>query len=310
MPQAQGAAAVTPGPDRCDGTEGAAVVRYAALGDSITAGLGDGVSMGARRLPASVRGFAGILAASLGPPDRVSYVNLAETGATAADVRLTQLPVALAWRPTLASVVVGMNDVLDLRFDADRSGAEVERCVRQLRAAGSLVLTVRFADPAPLFRMPRILRRLLSRRLELLNERVAATAAGDAGVLVLDLANWSETYHRCCWDVDRVHPGSWGHALLARRFAELVLAAGAEVGRGSGTAAFETHPRAGSSLGSPPISLPAVPPMTAGPGTLRHAWWLARVGLPWAAARGGAAVPAGVANMIFARRPRPWPRGA
>jgi lysophospholipase L1-like esterase len=294
-----GAATTQSGPDLIEMTVGGPVVRYAALGDSITTGLGDGVSMGARRSPtASVRGFAGILAASLGPPDRVRYVNLAATGATAADVRLGQLPAALAWRPTLASLVVGMNDVLDLRFDADRSAAEVARCVRELRAADCLVLTIRFPDPPPLFRMPGPLRRLLSRRIGLLNDRVAVTAAGDPGVLVLDLADWSEVHHRCCWDVDRVHPGSRGHALLARRFAELVLAAVADVASPPGAAAAGTGPRARWLPGSPPISLPAVPPMTAGPGTLQHAWWLARVGLPWLAVRGAsAAVPARVSTI-------------
>ncbi len=292
MPGVDGAGAALPRSDRLDATERRPVVRYAALGDSITAGLGDGVSMGTRRPPPSIRGFAGILAASLGPPGQVRYANFAATGATAADVQATQLPAALAWRPTLASLVVGMNDVLNPRFDADRSGGQVEQCVKQLRAASALVLTVRFADPAPLFRMPGRLRRLLSRRTDLLNDRIATIAAGDPGVLVLDLTAWSEMYNRCCWDVDRVHPGSRGHALLARRFAELMFAAGADVARRTGTGASEEDTPARSLRAWPPITLPPVPPMTVGPGTLRHVWWLARAGLPWLAVRGGSVVPA------------------
>lgn len=281
---------VTPAPRAVPGAAGsgapaeAGAVRYAALGDSITAGLGDGVSMGARRPPTPPRGFARMLAASLGPAGQVGYVNLAATGATAADVRASQLPAAVAWGPTLASLIVGLNDVLDPRFDPGRTGDHLAHCVAGLRGAGAVVMMVRFADPAPLLRMPGGLRRILSRRVELLNGCVDQAAAADPGVVVLDLATWPELRERCCWDVDRIHPGSRGHALLARRFAELLVSSGARVGDPPDVA----HPPRWAPV---PIVLPSVPPPTGGPGAVRHAWWLARVGVPWLATRRGSVVP-------------------
>lgn len=244
-------------------------VRYAALGDSITVGLGDGVSMGAKHPDLTGRGFAAVLAASYGgPAGRVAFVNLATTGATFADVHGSQLPAALRWRPTVASLVAGMNDVLDPRFDAARTGADVARCVAALRASGAVVLTARFHDPAPLLMIPKGLRRVLLARIAALNDAVDAAARDDAGVLVLDLGDHPEVYDRSSWDVDRVHPGPRGHRVLARGFADLLAAAG---------------------LG--PEHPPEVPAPSAGPGTLAHAWWLARVGLPWLATRRGSILP-------------------
>lgn len=263
-----------------------ASVRYAALGDSVTVGLGDGVSMGAKSPDFAGRGFAAVLAPCLAPPDRLDFTNLATTGATIADVRASQLEAALAFRPTVASLVAGMNDVLDPRFDPSRAAADLAACVEALRGAGALVLLLRMRDPAPLLRVPRRLRRVLTARIEALNLAVDAARAGDPGVLVLDLASWRELYARSSWDVDRVHPSERGHRLLALGFADLLVGAGL----------------AG-------VRMPLVPPASPGPGGLAHAWWLARVGLPWLVTRRGSILP-GVAVLARAllppssRRPR------
>ena len=82
---------------------------FAALGDSITLGVGDPAPGG------GWRGWAAFLAESL-PGGRL--VNLAANGARAADVERTQLPRALELRPDVASVVVGVNDILRAGFDA------------------------------------------------------------------------------------------------------------------------------------------------------------------------------------------------
>ena len=109
------------------GTEERGMTRFAALGDSITAGMGDPAPGG------GWRGWAALLAGTLPQPD---LHNLATLGALAADVERVQLAAATALRPDVASVVVGINDTLRGDFDPERTGASVGRTVAALRAAG------------------------------------------------------------------------------------------------------------------------------------------------------------------------------
>src|SRR6266498_5588272 len=96
--------------------------RFVALGDSQTEGLNDLDENGV------LRGWADRLAHALHAttsPD-LTYANLAVRGARAAHVVEQQLPVALALEPDLATVAVGMNDVLRHDFDVDRTVDQVE----------------------------------------------------------------------------------------------------------------------------------------------------------------------------------------
>src|SRR3954471_16104646 len=81
-----------------DGRRG--YIRFAALGDSATYGLGDMDPTG------TWRGWARHLAAAIGQDHDVSFCNLAVTGSTVADVRRDQLEDALEHRPHLASLIV------------------------------------------------------------------------------------------------------------------------------------------------------------------------------------------------------------
>ena len=94
------------------------MTRFAALGDSITVGMGDPAPAG------GWRGWAALLAGTLPQPE---LHNLATLGARAADVERTQLPAATALRPDVASVVVGINDTLRGDFDPERTGVSVGR---------------------------------------------------------------------------------------------------------------------------------------------------------------------------------------
>ncbi|WP_239395485.1 GDSL-type esterase/lipase family protein [Frankia sp. CiP3] len=240
---------------------------FVALGDSITAGLGDGVSMGRyRRAQAeralAGRGWAATLAACLAPAGQVRFANLAATGATTRDVRGSQIPVALAMRPQIVSLIAGMNDVLSPGFDPLCLRHNLVWSVRDLRAAGSWVLMARLHDPGRLLRLPGPARRLLTTRVGHLNAAVDAAAAADPGVLVVDLARHPDVYQLATFDVDRVHPGPRGHQLIARAFAEALHEAGAS-----------------------PVVLPTVGAPPVAPTRLAHAHWLALVGLPWLLAR-------------------------
>jgi lysophospholipase L1-like esterase len=245
--------------------------RFVALGDSITVGLGDGVTMGRehRRTATHGRGFAARLAERLGPPGGVDYTNLATTGATARDVRTRQLPAALTCDPQVATVVAGMNDVLKRTFDPLRVRQDLVWTVSRLRADGAVVLIATLPDPGRLLPLPAPLARVLAYRVGRLNAAVRATARADPGVLVVDLGRHPAVRHRSSFDVDRVHPGPHGHRLIAQAFALRLAQAGVPlVGAPSGPVA----------AGGPDAEVTA-------PGALRHSYWLLSVGLPWLAER-------------------------
>ena len=191
------------------------MTRFAALGDSITVGMGDPAPGG------GWRGWATLLAGTLPHPE---LHNLATLGALAADVERAQLPAALALRPDVASVVVGINDTLRGDFDPERTGTSIGRTVAALRAAGAEVLTIRLPDPGQMFGLPGALARPLARRMRAVNAAVDEVARR-YGTVHLDTARDPATYERRYWSVDRLHPNERGHRLIACRFHALLAAA-------------------------------------------------------------------------------------
>ena len=129
------------------------MTRFAALGDSITVGMGDPARGG------GWRGWAALLGGTL---PQAEMHNLATPGALAADVERVQLPAAAALRPDVASVVVGINDTLRGDFDPERTGSAIWRTVAALRATGAEVLTMRLPDPGQMFGLPGALARPLA----------------------------------------------------------------------------------------------------------------------------------------------------
>ena len=191
------------------------MTRFAALGDSITVGMGDPAPGG------GWRGWATLLAGTLPQPE---LHNLATLGALAADVERAQLPAAMALRPDVASVVVGINDTLRGDFDPERTGTSIGRTVAALRAAGAEVLTIRLPDPGQMFGLPGALARPLARRMRAVNAAVDEVARR-YGTVHLDTARDPATYERRYWSVDRLHPNERGHRLIACRFHALLAAA-------------------------------------------------------------------------------------
>src|SRR4051812_9948323 len=121
--------------------------RYVALGDSFTEGLADPDP----QRPGEYRGWADRLAEHLAAAadGDLEYANLAVRGRLLGQVIEEQVPVALAARPDLVSLVAGGNDLLrpgadpDLLrpgADPDRLAATLEDAVVRFRAAGADVL--------------------------------------------------------------------------------------------------------------------------------------------------------------------------
>ncbi|MEU1806847.1 GDSL-type esterase/lipase family protein [Streptomyces sp. NPDC019937] len=226
--------------------------RFAALGDSLTEGLGDPVAGG------GWRGWAALLAGAAGPHgEPVDFVNVSRSGALAADVAGEQLTAARRARPHLASVVVGMNDTLRDTFDIRRVAEALDATIGALRADGTVVLTACLPDPGRMLGLPDTLARPLGRRMRAVNTVVHALS-GRYGAVHVELTEHGWVTDRAAWSVDRLHPSELGHRLLAREFHTALTARGIAMGDPPSTALDGPAPsRAGS------------------------AWWMATRGTRW-----------------------------
>jgi lysophospholipase L1-like esterase len=272
-----------------------------ALGDSITVGVGDTVG------PDAVHGagWAAHLATVLGVE---TFTNLATSGARSHDVAQHQLDAALALRPRLATVLVGGNDVLRSDFDARLTLLDLHRCVRELCDAGTDVVLVRL-PVIGLFELgPRLVRRVMRRRVASINAAVqevagalgAETTAGVEGgrgddrgrpgpvrgrVLVVDAVQAIAPAGDKAWHVDRVHPSPAGHRWLALGVATALADLGAEYA-GTAVPVGGALP-AGAALPAVPDTLAArLPGAPDPPSVWQRLAWLLTAGLPWCVRRG------------------------
>ena len=236
---------------------------FTALGDSITLGIGDpvpGVRPGCRRW----RGWAELLASCLPEPD---LRMLAVSGARVADVRYRQLPLALAASPRLASVIVGINDMLRPDFDPGQFADAIEEILVSLRGQGADVLTIRLPAAGRMLGLPGVLARPLARRTEQVNA-VLDDAARRHRTMHFDAASDPASYQRRMWAADRLHPNERGHRHIARRFHDLLAEAG-----------------------YPLLGPPEAEPVSPTPSRLAEAGWLATKGTGWVLSRSTDLVP-------------------
>ncbi|MEV0616462.1 SGNH/GDSL hydrolase family protein [Nonomuraea sp. NPDC050404] len=228
-----------------------AFVRYVALGDSQTEGLGDGDDV------IGYRGWADRFAERLAVDNPgLLYANLAVRGRLAAQVRDEQLAAALELQPDLVTVMAGMNDLIRPGFDAARVSGVLEEMFAALTGAGARVVTVTFPD---IGRIAPLARPLIPRLLAF-NQYVREAAARHEVTLVDTFPLVSVTDARM-WCRDRLHASPVGHAMIAAAMAHALELPGSD----------DTWMR----------PLPALPP----PGRLRtvagEVRWLTSFAGPW-----------------------------
>ncbi|MFE0331385.1 SGNH/GDSL hydrolase family protein [Streptomyces sp. NPDC058960] len=230
-------------------------LRFVALGDSLTEGVGDPVGD-------TWRGWAALLAEGLAPADSpAEFTNLAVSGAQTRDLLERQTPAALDLRADVASVVIGVNDTLRCTFDIHAVAARLDQVYAAFRAHGTVLLTACLPDPGTMLRLPGALARPLARRQRAVNTVVHALSERH-GAVHLHAADGDWISDRAMWSADRLHPGERGHRQLALRFHELL----AEAGLATGTA-------------------PSADPEAPAPSRSANLWWLATAGTGWVARR-------------------------
>jgi lysophospholipase L1-like esterase len=184
-------------------------VRYVAIGDSFTEGVGDELPGGI------VRGWADLVAEgwATAVTHPVEYGNLAIRGRLAWPIIREQLEPALALRPTHLSFNGGGNDMLRPRTPmssiVDAFGHVLRRCDEE----GVQLILLSGANPSRHLPMGR----LIQRRGDLLSQAVVARFADRPDII--RAFNWpdEELATAGYWSEDRLHMNARGHHRVAAR---------------------------------------------------------------------------------------------
>lgn len=184
-------------------------VRFVAIGDSFTEGVGDELPDG------RVRGWADIAAQgwadASGQP--IHYANFAIRGKLAWPIVEEQLEPALALGPTHLSFNGGGNDMLRPRTDVEHIADTFSRVLRRCDEEGVTLILLSGANPAG--QLP--LGSLIQRRGDELSAAVLRRTAGRTDVITA--LNWPdrELSTGAYWSEDRLHMNANGHHRVAAR---------------------------------------------------------------------------------------------
>ncbi|AZG48501.1 SGNH/GDSL hydrolase family protein [Gordonia insulae] len=182
-------------------------MRYVAVGDSFTEGVGDE--------PDGVhpRGWADLVAEGLAAEHgSVEYANLAIRGRLLEPIATGQIDAALALapRPTLLTFNGGGNDMLRPGGDLARLIGLTRTAVRRCRDAGIEVVLLAGADPSS--GLP--FRDTIRSRGEYLTTEIAALAT-EQDLTFVDMFHDSEIRRPVYWSADRLHLNPIGHQRVA-----------------------------------------------------------------------------------------------
>lgn len=183
-------------------------LRYVALGDSFTEGVGDPDP--AR--PNGLRGWADrvaeVLAVQPGADD-FGYANLAIRGRKLGPIVAEQVAPAIALAPDLVSIHAGANDVLRPRVDLDALAATYDDAVGRLAATGARVVLFTIFDPGNSG-----LYAALRGRMAIFNEHVREISDRH-GTTLVDMWRMRDGNPAEVFDTDRMHLNAVGHQHIA-----------------------------------------------------------------------------------------------
>lgn len=186
-------------------------MRFAAIGDSFTEGVGDELEDG------SARGWADLVAAGLAQSltEPVDYANVAIRGRLIAPIVEDQLEAVLALdpQPTLVTFNGGGNDMMRPGFGVERVMRYAARVADRCAEEGVALVVLSGGDPSE--RLPRgsLIRRRGDEFLAATREFVATRPE------ITFVDNWSdpELRHAPYWSPDRLHLNALGHSRVAAR---------------------------------------------------------------------------------------------
>ena len=211
---------------RGPGVPGRMVLRLAMLGDSIAAGQGAGrrtETLGAR------------LAHRLREEGHTVTTRVFAVPGARSDALAGQVDLAVRWRPSLAVVVVGANDLIH-RTRATHAARDLADAVRRLRHVGAETVVAPAPDLSALPDVPPGLRPVLRSASMLLRDcQIAAAIAAGAHVADRDHTTAAAfAADHALFSSDRFHPSGQGYAVITDALYPAVAAALAGPGHRSG----------------------------------------------------------------------------
>jgi hypothetical protein len=84
-------------------------------------------------------------------------------------------------------------------------------------------------DPTQIVPMPKLLARVLNRRVDAVNQ-VTRSVAKEFGAVLVNTRNMPDIYKLENWHIDRMHPSKIGHQRLAAEFRKLLVQSGWNLG--------------------------------------------------------------------------------
>jgi hypothetical protein len=138
------------------------------------------------------------------------YANLAVRSLRLEAIVKTQVPAAVAMRPSLVTIAGGGNDLLSLRVSVDDLARRFDEAVEALTESGAAAIV--FAGFDPRAQLP--LGRFIAARTAAYNARLIATAKR-YGAFLIDLWSMPELNDRRLWSPDRLHLSAIGHLHVA-----------------------------------------------------------------------------------------------
>lgn len=211
-------------------------LRFAVLGDSIAYGQGASASPDT----AAARLTADLGARGMSPEMRMYAVPGARSEALAAQVRL-----ALPWRPHLALIIIGANDLTRM-VPPQQAATQLAAALGQLRGTGVEVVVAPAPDLSVVPWVPPQMRPMVRAGSALLHQAQTQVALA-AGAHVADIGMTSSAGFAAdpeLFSADRFHPSSAGYKIIADALAPAVREAAA--------AALRSAAYGGPSSSSPP----------------------------------------------------------
>ena len=188
--------------------------RFAALGDSLTEGLGDPVEGYPNRpwVPLVNERFRSL------HPD-FETLNLGKRYLTAAQVRETQLEPALEFGPDLASVLAGGNDLGGDPFDPEGVERDIDAMVAQLTEAGATVFTFSIMNITSSGLYAKEMCDFVLPRMQAIRDAVARVSER-YDTIFFDYFDHPMAADPSVYSDDLLHTNMKGHALLAERIVQ------------------------------------------------------------------------------------------
>ena len=197
------------------------VTIFTVVGDSAASGVGDALPDG------TTVGWSYYLAKSFEEP--LVFLNASRPGAKSQEVLEDQIPKVLTHKPNICGVIVGGNAMLRNGFNPAKLHSNLRATLSELKRSGTTALMLELHDPTKIVPMPKLLARVLNRRVDAVNQ-VTRSVANEFGAILVNTRNMSDIYKLENWHIDRMHPSKIGHQRLAAEFRNHLVRSGWDIG--------------------------------------------------------------------------------